>query len=72
MTIMTDTERIQELERQLADVKSELARLTRAVQKTRESTQTAVNDLQRSIGVIFGNTKVPNVTWDPRVKHIIE
>lgn len=74
---MNDSQRIQMLEEQLADIQTELANLSLAVSELsrsadtrRESIQSAVDDLQNSVQLIFGLVHVPNVIYRPD-RHII-
>ncbi len=75
---MTDTQRIQKLERELQEAQSELADLKRAVVQLsrsaarRSSVQEAVDDLQNSVQLIFKNVRVPDVTYKPGRRIIIE
>gem|GEM_PF-3832593 len=72
ITIMTDTQRIQKLERELQDIQSELAdlklaitKLSRSADTRKESIQYAVDDLKQSVQLIFKNVQIPNVKHKP-------
>ena len=72
-------ERIKRIERELADAQTKITELslavtelTRSAARRRVSIQSAVDGLQRSLKLIFKNVKVPNVTYDPGARHIIE
>jgi len=76
---MTDKERIESLEAQLSNLQTELtdlklivAQLSRSAEIRRESTQAAVDGLQNSLKLIFANIRVPNVTWRPDARHVID
>ena len=75
---MLDTERIDALERDLADLKTKFTKLSLDFRelsgcsdRRRDSIQSAIDDLQQSINLIFTNIKVPNVIFDPSVRHTI-
>lgn len=76
---MSDSERLDSIERQLSEVQSRLtqlsltvAQLSRGSNRTRETTQAAVDDLKEAIDLIFKNVHVPNVVYSPGHRNIIE
>lgn len=76
---MNDSQRITRLERELEQTQAQLAKallalaeLTRRAESGRKSTQSAVNGLNRDIGLIYQNVKVPNVHWNPATRYVIE
>ena len=76
---MTDSERIQKLENDLRHIQSELNGLALAINqlagranKTRASTQEAINGVQNDIELIFTNVEVPNVMFRPGVRSTID
>jgi hypothetical protein len=78
-TTMTDTERINALENDIGQIKAELNRLTLALnslasraERTRASTQEAINGVQHDIELIFTNVNVPNVVFYPDKRSTID
>lgn len=75
---MSDADRIKALESELANLKTQFTQLSQTVRELstrsdsrRQSIQTAVDDLQQSIKLIFTNVNVPNVIFDPTASHTI-
>ena len=76
---MTDIERIQKLENELRHVKSEINDLALALNqlagranRTRASTQEAINGVQHDIELIFANVTIPNVVYYPGKRSTID
>jgi len=68
---MTDTKRIEKLEKEVRELQDELETLQTSITRLsrlaarREGVQDAVDDLQNSIQLIFKHVRVPGVTYKP-------
>jgi uncharacterized protein YoxC len=69
---MSDAEKIQQLEREVARLSSAVMELSRSAATRRDSIQGAVDDLQNSVQLIFKHVHVPNITYNPGKRIVID
>ena len=63
--------RLEDLESELRDLKRLVADEARRAERRRKATQSAVDDLQKALGLIFKNVHVPNVIWNPDNRNVV-
>ncbi len=69
---MSDTERIQKLEKELQRLASLVDQLSRLSERRRASIESAIHGVQNDLEIIYANVNMPGITYTPGKRASIE